>query len=151
VPSLASAEAVSFGLIVTELVINTIKHAFVDDRAAGLIVVWKRRIIENDPHRQTCGHYVTDRRARGRRESSRAMGAVPMGLLRSRRHARVGLVTPLRDGVIIDTQITALRRHSRMLVAIGEPTASPQPASVVGAPSTDAPRGTSPPELITGS
>lgn len=35
----SSTEAVSIGLIVTELVINAFKHAFVDDRAAGLIVV----------------------------------------------------------------------------------------------------------------
>ena len=35
----SSAEAVSIGLIVTELVINAFKHAFVDDTAAGLIVV----------------------------------------------------------------------------------------------------------------
>jgi two-component sensor histidine kinase/PAS domain-containing protein len=35
----SSTEAFSIGLIVTELVINTFKHAFVDDRAAGLIVV----------------------------------------------------------------------------------------------------------------
>ena len=34
-----SAEAVSIGLIVTELVINALKHAFVGDKAAGLIVV----------------------------------------------------------------------------------------------------------------
>ena len=35
----SSAQAVSIGLIVTELVINAFKHAFIDDTAAGLIVV----------------------------------------------------------------------------------------------------------------
>jgi PAS domain S-box-containing protein len=35
----SSAEAVSIGLIVTELVINAFKHAFVGDEAAGLVVV----------------------------------------------------------------------------------------------------------------
>ena len=35
----SSAEAVSIGLIVTELVINAFKHAFVGDRAAGRLVV----------------------------------------------------------------------------------------------------------------
>jgi PAS domain S-box-containing protein len=35
----SSAEAVSIGLIVTELVINAFKHAFVGDRAVGLLVV----------------------------------------------------------------------------------------------------------------
>ena len=35
----ASAEAVSIGLIVTELVINALKHAFVGDRTAGALVV----------------------------------------------------------------------------------------------------------------
>lgn len=52
VPSVA---AVSIGLIVTELVINALKHAFVTDSAAGLIVVtyeatewdWRLRISDN--------------------------------------------------------------------------------------------------------
>ena len=35
----SSAEAVSIGLIVTELVINALKHAFVGDRASDLLVV----------------------------------------------------------------------------------------------------------------
>ena len=35
----SSAEAVSIGLIATELVINAFKHAFVGDRAAGVLVV----------------------------------------------------------------------------------------------------------------
>jgi PAS domain S-box-containing protein len=35
----SSAEAVSIGLIVTELVINAFKHAFVGDRAGGVLVV----------------------------------------------------------------------------------------------------------------
>jgi two-component sensor histidine kinase len=37
--TVSATEAVSMGLIVTELVINALKHAFVDDRAAGRILV----------------------------------------------------------------------------------------------------------------
>ena len=51
----SSAEAVSIGLIVTELVINAFKHAFVDNRPAGLIVVayeatetsWRLAVSDN--------------------------------------------------------------------------------------------------------
>ncbi len=50
-----SAEAASIGLIVTELVINALKHAFVEDTAAGQIVVtyevagknWKLAVTDN--------------------------------------------------------------------------------------------------------
>jgi two-component sensor histidine kinase len=50
-----SAEAVSIGLIVTELVINVFKHAFVGDGAAGLLVVayeaagtsWRLAVSDN--------------------------------------------------------------------------------------------------------
>ncbi len=51
----SSTEAVSIGLIVTELVINAFKHAFVGDRAAGLLVVvyeaaetsWRLAVSDN--------------------------------------------------------------------------------------------------------
>ena len=51
----SSAEAVSIGLIVTELVINAFKHAFVDNTPAGLIVVayeatetsWRLAVSDN--------------------------------------------------------------------------------------------------------
>jgi PAS domain S-box-containing protein len=51
----SSAEAVSIGLIVTELVINAFKHAFVRDEAAGLVVVayeaaetgWRLAVSDN--------------------------------------------------------------------------------------------------------
>ncbi len=51
----SSAEAVSIGLIVAELVINAFKHAFVGDEAAGLVVVayevaetsWKLTVSDN--------------------------------------------------------------------------------------------------------
>jgi chemotaxis protein methyltransferase CheR len=51
----SSAEAVSIGLIVTELVINAFKHAFVADGAAGLVIVaydaaetsWRLAVSDN--------------------------------------------------------------------------------------------------------
>jgi PAS domain S-box-containing protein len=51
----SSAEAVSIGLIVAELVINAFKHAFVGDEAAGLVVVayeaaetsWRLSVCDN--------------------------------------------------------------------------------------------------------
>ena len=51
----SSAEAVSIGLIVTELVINAFKHAFVGDEAAGLVVIayeaaetsWRLTVSDN--------------------------------------------------------------------------------------------------------
>ena len=51
----SSAEAVSIGLIVAELVINAFKHALVGDEAAGLVVVayevaetsWKLTVSDN--------------------------------------------------------------------------------------------------------
>ena len=51
----SSAEAVSIGLIVTELVINAFKHAFVGDEAAGVLVVayeaaetsWRLTVSDN--------------------------------------------------------------------------------------------------------
>jgi PAS domain S-box-containing protein len=53
--AVTSAEAVSIGLIVTELMINTFKHAFVGDRAAGRLVVtyeaaeanWRLAVSDN--------------------------------------------------------------------------------------------------------
>jgi PAS domain S-box-containing protein len=53
--TVSSAEAVSIGLIVTELVINAFKHAFVGDRAAGRLVVsyeaaetnWRLAVSDN--------------------------------------------------------------------------------------------------------
>ena len=51
----SSAEAVSIGLIVTELMMNAFKHAFVGNQAAGLLVVayeaaetsWRLRVSDN--------------------------------------------------------------------------------------------------------
>ena len=60
--TVSSTEAVSLGLIVTELVINALKHAFAADPAGGLIVVscemeeagWRLTVSDNgvgQPHR----------------------------------------------------------------------------------------------------
>jgi chemotaxis protein methyltransferase CheR len=51
----SSTEAISIGLIVTELVINALKHAFPADRAVGLIIVtydvegenWRLAVSDN--------------------------------------------------------------------------------------------------------
>jgi len=51
----SSTEAVSIGLIVTELVINALKHAFVDDTTPGLVVIsydvdgtnWRLTVCDN--------------------------------------------------------------------------------------------------------
>jgi PAS domain S-box-containing protein len=51
----SSAELISIGLVVTELVINAFKHAFVDSEAAGLVVVayeaaetsWRLAVSDN--------------------------------------------------------------------------------------------------------
>ena len=51
----SSAEAVSIGLIVTELVINAFKHAFIGERAASLLIVayeatetnWRLTVSDN--------------------------------------------------------------------------------------------------------
>jgi chemotaxis protein methyltransferase CheR len=66
----SSAGTVSIGLIVTELVINALKHAFADDTTAGLIAVtygmtgtdWRLTVSDNgagmpngDPHRTRPG------------------------------------------------------------------------------------------------
>jgi two-component sensor histidine kinase len=56
----SSNEAVSLGLIVTELVINALKHAFVDDKPGSLIVVhydvsepnWRLKVSDNGIGRQ---------------------------------------------------------------------------------------------------
>lgn len=61
-----SSEAVSLGLIVTELVINSLKHAFVDGRPGGEIIVafatvgtnWKLS-VSDDGVGQPIGHKIT--------------------------------------------------------------------------------------------
>ena len=53
--TVSSAEALSIGLIVTELVINAFKHAFVGDAAAGVLVIayemagtsWRLAVSDN--------------------------------------------------------------------------------------------------------
>jgi two-component sensor histidine kinase len=68
----SSAEVGSIGLIVTELVINAFKHAFVDDRAASLIVVayeatersWRLAVSDNGIGTPE-GHLILDKPSSG--------------------------------------------------------------------------------------
>jgi PAS domain S-box-containing protein len=68
----SSAEAVSIGLVVTELVINALKHAFVGDRASNLLVVtyeaaetsW-RLVISDNGIGTPEGHMDSDKPAHG--------------------------------------------------------------------------------------
>jgi two-component sensor histidine kinase len=88
----SSAEAVSIGLIVTELVINAFKHAFVDDRSAGLIVVayeptetsWRLAVSDNGSGTPE-GHLKLDKPSSG-------LGTIIVEALAKQLDARVEVV-----------------------------------------------------------
>jgi two-component sensor histidine kinase len=90
--SASSAEAVSIGLIVTELVINALKHAFVGDRASDLLVVayeaaetsW-RLVISDNGIGASEGQVDTDKPAPG-------LGTIIVEALAKQLDARVEVV-----------------------------------------------------------
>ena len=88
----SSAEMASIGLIATELVINAFKHAFVDDRAAGLIVVaykatetsWRLAVSDNGSGTLE-GHLKLDKPSSG-------LGTIIVEALAKQLDARVEVV-----------------------------------------------------------
>jgi two-component sensor histidine kinase/PAS domain-containing protein len=88
----SSAEAVSIGLIVTELVINAFKHAFIDNRPAGLIVVayeatetsWRLAVSDNGSGTPE-GHLKLDKPPSG-------LGTIIIEALAKQLDARVEIV-----------------------------------------------------------
>jgi PAS domain S-box-containing protein len=88
----SSAQAVSIGLIVTELVINAFKHAFVGERVAGLIVVayeatetsW-RLAVSDDGSGTPEGHLKLDKPTSG-------LGTIIVEALAKQLDARVEVV-----------------------------------------------------------
>lgn len=88
----SSAEAVSIGLIVTELVINAFKHAFVDNTPAGLIVVayeatetsWRLAVSDNGSGTPE-GHLKLDKPPSG-------LGTIIIEALAKQLDARVEIV-----------------------------------------------------------
>ncbi len=88
----SSPEMGSIGLIATELVINAFKHAFVDDRAAGLIVVayeatetsWRLAVSDNGSGTPE-GHLKLDKPSSG-------LGTIIVEALAKQLDARVEVV-----------------------------------------------------------
>ena len=89
----SSAEAVSIGLIVTELVINAFKHAFVGDRAAGRLVVayeaadtgWRLAVSDNG--------IGTEKVHLGSSRTTSGLGTIIVEALAKQLGARVDTVT----------------------------------------------------------
>jgi PAS domain S-box-containing protein len=105
----SSAEAVSIGLIVTELVINAFKHAFVGDRAAGVLVVayeatgrsWTLAVSDNGigvPE----GHLDLDKTSHG-------LGTIIVEALAKQLDARVEVVRNPRGTTVSITHGTSDR------------------------------------------
>jgi chemotaxis protein methyltransferase CheR len=86
----SSTEAVSVGLIVTELVINALKHAFIGPEAAGRIVVayemaetsWRLTVSDNGIGK-----------SKGRLAATRGLGTSIVEALAKQLDARVGSST----------------------------------------------------------
>ena len=104
----SSAEAVSIGLIVTELVINAFKHAFVADEAAGLVVVayeaaetsWRLTVSDNGIG--TPGQLDSDKPHPG-------LGTIIVAALAKQLDARVELMSSRRGTVVSITHGTSDR------------------------------------------
>ena len=102
----SSAEAVSIGLIVTELVINAFKHAFVGDRAAGRLVVayeaadtgWRLAVSDNG--------IGTENVHLGSARTTSGLGTIIVEALAKQLDARVDVVRNLKGMTVSITHGT---------------------------------------------
>ena len=105
----SSAEAVSIGLIVTELVINAFKHAFAADEAAGLVVVayeaaetsWRLTVSDNGIGTPE-GQWDSDKPRPG-------LGTIIVAALAKQLDARVEVMTSRRGTTVSITHGTSDR------------------------------------------
>jgi two-component sensor histidine kinase len=111
----SSAEAASIGLIVTELVINAFKHAFVGDRAAGRLVVayeaaetsWTLTVSDNGVGIPE-GHLDLDRTTHG-------LGAIIVEALAKQLDARVEIVRIPQGTTVSITHGNSERASSKIV------------------------------------
>jgi chemotaxis protein methyltransferase CheR len=109
----SSAEAGSIGLIVTELVINAFKHAFVGDRAAGQLVVayetantgWRLVVSDNG--------IGTPQAHLGPARTTSGLGTIIVEALARQLGARVDTVTNPQGTTVSITHETSNRAYPR--------------------------------------